>query len=64
MQKALINENNVAIAFKDDTKFDWVVNLAAETRFGQEVKAYEQMVKKFINFMCKRDSKTRCRKIH
>jgi nucleoside-diphosphate-sugar epimerase len=51
LQKSLVNETNVALAFKDDTKFDWVVNLAAETRFGQELKAYEQMIKT-LSILC------------
>jgi len=36
-------------------KFDWVINLAAETRFGQDVKAYEQMVK-CLSILCAKEA--------
>jgi len=33
-----------AVFHNDEGKYDWVINLAAETRFGKEEKEYQQMV--------------------
>eukprot|EP00761_Pharyngomonas_kirbyi_P014493 gb/GECH01014523.1/.p1 GENE.gb/GECH01014523.1/~~gb/GECH01014523.1/.p1 ORF type:complete len:369 (+),score=84.88 gb/GECH01014523.1/:1-1107(+) len=40
----LSNAGRLPPIFERDPCFDYVVNLAAETRFGQEKEAYEQMV--------------------
>lgn len=44
-QANLSNPAHIKKAFQDDKgKYDWVINLAAETRIGQEENQYKQMV--------------------
>jgi len=44
-QANLSNPQHVTKAFANDAgKYDWVINLAAETRYGQEDNAYKQFV--------------------
>jgi nucleoside-diphosphate-sugar epimerase len=44
-QSNLSNQQHVTKAFTSDGgKYDWVINLAAETRYGQEENAYKQFV--------------------
>jgi len=44
-QANLSNPQSVEKAFENkDGKYDWVINLAAETRYGQEESAYKTMI--------------------
>jgi len=44
MQKNLVNPTAIAQAFEDDAKFDYVFNLAAETKYSQTEEVYNERV--------------------
>lgn len=54
-QANLANPAHVKRAFSDDAKFNFVINLAGETKFGQTDEVYEEMVYK-ISMNCAQEA--------